>query len=317
MPLTDTQIRNAKPTAKAFKLSDGGGMYLIVIPANARYWRMDYRFAGRRRTLAIGVYPTVSLATARARRDEARALLAKNIDPVVVKRASKRAAKLAHENTFEAVAREWIGKQQRRLAPKYSALLLARLEADIFPQLGARPVTDFDAPELLQALRKVEKRGVIETARRLRQTCGQVFRYAIATGRAKTDPTAALRGALGAPGRPRGHKAMALREMPNFLRALEAYDAAPREPSGTSAPLQCGASFCADAIQSIGSPIDNRADLVDGLTFDCALATDAVAIPPQGSSDQSFAAPRLVATGQQQIKCVAAKSAASTGQRIL
>ena len=93
--------------------------------------------------------------------------------------------------------------------------------------------------------------------------------------------------------------------------------AAPREPSGTSAPLQCGASFCADAIQSIGSPIDNRADLVDGLTFDCALATDAVAIPPQGSSDQSFAAPRLVATGQQQIKCVAAKSAASTGQRIL
>ena len=228
MPLTDTQIRNAKPTAKAFKLSDGGSMYLIVTAANARYWRMDYRFAGRRRTLAIGVYPTVSLATARARRDEARALLAKNIDPVVVKKASKRTAKLAHENTFEAVAREWVAKQQRRLAPKYSALLLARLEADIFPQIGARPVTDIDAPELLQALRKVEKRGVIETARRLRQTCGQVFRYAIATGRAKTDPTAALRGALGAPGRPRGHKAMALKEMPNFLRALEAYDGDPR-----------------------------------------------------------------------------------------
>jgi integrase len=228
MALTDTRIRNAKPTAKPYKLSDGGGLYVIITPDEARYWRMDYRFAGKRRTLAIGVYPIVTLAAARTRREEARALLAKNMDPSAAKKAAKHAAKLAHENTFDAVAREWIRKQQRRLAPKYSALLLARLEADIFPQIGARPVTDIDAPELLQALRKVENRGVIETARRLRQTCGQVFRYAIATGRAKTDPTAALRGALGAPGRPRGHKAMPLGETPNFLRALEAYDGDPR-----------------------------------------------------------------------------------------
>ena len=124
MLLTDAHIRNAKPTAKAFKLSDGGGMYLIVTPANARYWRMDLSV---RRTLAMGVYPTVSLATARASRDEARALLAKNIDPVTAKKASKRAAKLAHENTFELIAREWLGKQRRRLSTKYSALLLARL----------------------------------------------------------------------------------------------------------------------------------------------------------------------------------------------
>jgi integrase len=228
MFLTDTRIRNAKPTARAFKLSDGGGMYLIITPANARYWRMDYRFAGKRRTLAIGVYPTVSLATARARREEARASLANGVDPVTVKKATKRAAKLAHQNTFEPIAREWLGKQQRRLSAKYSALLLARLEADIFPYLGSRPIIEIDAPELLEAIRKVEKRGAIETALRLRQTCGQVFRYAIATGRANADPSAALRGAIGSPGRPRGHKAMPIRELPNFLGALAAYDGDPR-----------------------------------------------------------------------------------------
>ena len=208
MTLTDTRIRNAKPTAKAYKLSDGGGMYLLVTPDGGRYWRLDYRFAGKRRTLALGVYPIVTLSDARARRQEARKLLAQNIDPGTAKKAAKRAAKLASENTFEAVAREWLANQRHRLAPRYWALLLARLEADIFPQIGSRPIAEIDAPELLDVLRKVEKRGVIETARRLRQICGQVFRYAIASGRAKHDPSADLRGALKSPGRPRGHKAM-------------------------------------------------------------------------------------------------------------
>ena len=228
MPLTDTRIRNAKPTAKTYKLSDGGGMYLLVTSDGARYWRMDYRFAGKRRTLALGVYPTVTLAAARAHREEARVMLAQGTDPSAAKKATMRAAKLASENTFEAVAREWIGGQHRRLAPRYCALVLARLEADIFPQIGARHIAEIGAPELLEALRKVERRGVIETARRLRQTCGQVFRYAIATGRAKDDPTPALRGALGSPGRQRGHRAMTLNEVPNFLTALEAYDGDPR-----------------------------------------------------------------------------------------
>ncbi len=228
MPLTDTRIRNAKPTAKSYKLSDGGGMYLLIMPDGARYWRLDYRFAGKRRTLALGVYPTVTLASARTGREEARALLAKEMDPGAAKKATKRAAKLVGENTFEAVAREWLAKQRNRLAPRYSALVLARLEADIFPQFGSRHIADIGAPELLEALRKVEKRGVIETARRLRQTCGQVFRYAIATGRAKDDPSPALRGALGSPGRPRGRKAMALNEVPSFLSALEMYDGDPR-----------------------------------------------------------------------------------------
>jgi integrase len=228
MKLTDTRIRNARPTTKAYKLSDGGGMYLLIKPDGARYWRLDYRFAGKRRTLALGIYPIVTLSDARTRREEARRLLEQDRDPNTVKKATRRAAKLASENTFEAVAREWLAKQRNRLAPRYYALLLTRLEADIFPQIGPRPITDINAPEVLEALRKVEKRGAIETARRLRQTCGQVFRYAIATGLTKYDPSTALRGALGSPGRPRGHKAMALDEMPRFLCVLESYDGDPR-----------------------------------------------------------------------------------------
>ena len=224
MALTDTRIRNAKPKPRPYKLSDGGGMYLLVMQDGARYWRMDYRFAGKRRTLALGVYPTLSLSEARARREDARGELAQDIDPGVAKRARKRAAKVACENTFEAIAREWIANQRHRLDTRYCALLLARLDADIFPQIGSRPIADVDAPELLEALRKVEKRGAIETALRLRQLCGQVFRYAIATGRAKHDPSADLRGALKSPGRPRGHKAMPLDEMPTFMHALGAYD---------------------------------------------------------------------------------------------
>jgi integrase len=226
--LTDTRIRNAKPKEKAYKLSDGGGMYLLVMPNGARYWRLDYRFAGKRRTLAIGVYPLMSLSNARARREDARACLARSVDPSLEKRQTQRAAKYANENTFGSVAREWIDHQRNRLSPKYRALLLTRLAADILPQIGARPIADIDAVELLDALRKVEIRGAIESAGRLRQTCGQVFRYAIATGRAKRDPTVDLRGALRPRGRKRGHKAMPLAELPAFLKKLEAYDGEPR-----------------------------------------------------------------------------------------
>src|SRR5271157_4572143 len=130
MALTDARIRNAKAKAKAYKMSDGGGMYLLVTPDGARYWRMDYRFAGKRRTLALGVYPSVTLSSARTRREEARALLACQRDPGAAKKAVKRAARLATENSFEAVAREWLETQRNRLAPRYHALLLARLEAD-------------------------------------------------------------------------------------------------------------------------------------------------------------------------------------------
>ncbi len=151
-------------------------MYLLITPDGGRYWRMDYRFAGKRRTLALGVYPAVTLAGARERREEARRLLANATDPSIAKKIAQRASRIASENTFEAIAREWISRQRKRLAQKYCALLLARLEADIFPYIGSRPIAEIDAPELLEVLRRVEKRGVVETALRLRQTCGQVFR---------------------------------------------------------------------------------------------------------------------------------------------
>jgi integrase len=224
MRLTDVRIRNAKPSSKAYKLGDDGGMYLLVKPNGGRYWRMDYRFGGKRQTLAFGVYPIVTLSDAREHRQEARRLLVQNIDPGLAKKAGKRAGRLRGENTFEAVAREWLDNQRHRLAPRYYGLLLARLKADIFPQIGSRPVAEIDAPELLEALKKVEKRGVIETARRLRQTCGQIFRYAAASGRAKRDPSSDLRGALKSPGRPRGHKAMPYDELPKFLNALNSYE---------------------------------------------------------------------------------------------
>ncbi len=224
MKLTDVRIRNAKPRGQTYKLSDGAGMYLLVTKDGARYWRFDYRFNGKRRTLALGVYPTVPLSLARERREAARRLLTEGKDPNKAKKKTKRAAKLASNNTFEAVAREWLNLQRRRLAPRYSALLQARLEADVFPDLGSRPIAEIGAPELLDVLKKVEKRGVLETARRLRQTCGQVFRYAIAKGLSKYDPSAGLRGALSSPGKPRSHKAMPLREIPDFIVALTAYE---------------------------------------------------------------------------------------------
>jgi integrase len=203
-------------------------MYLLVKPSGARYWRLDYRLAGKRRTLALGVYPITTLSGARTQRDEAHRLLARDIDPNATKKAKRRAAKIARENTFESIAREWIANQRHRLSPRYSALILARLEADIFPQIGARPIAEIDAPELLDVLRKVERRGVIETARRLRQICGQVFRYSVASGRAKYDPSVDLRGALKSPGRSRGHKAMLLNDVPAFIRGLKTYDGDPR-----------------------------------------------------------------------------------------
>jgi integrase len=224
MALTDTHVRNAKPKAQAYKLGDGRGMYLLVRPDGARYWRLDYRFAGKRRTLALGVYPTVTLSVARARREDARTLLAQGTDPSAAKKAKRRSALRANETTFEVIGREWLHNQRKRLAPRYCVQILARLEGDVFPQIGSRPIAEIDAPELLDVMRKVEQRGVLETARRLRQSCGQIFRYAIVTGRAKYDPSADLRDAFHAPARKRGHKAMSRDELPNFLRALEAYD---------------------------------------------------------------------------------------------
>ena len=222
MPLTDTAIRNTKSREKPFKLADGGGLYLLVNPNGSRYWRMDYQFEGKRKLLAVGVYPAVGLSAARKRRDEAREKLAAGLDPSAEKKAEKRKAKCQASNTFEAVAREWLDRQE--WAAGYTSRVISQIEADIFPALGARAIVEIEAPELLEALRKVESRGALEIAKRLRQICGQIFRYAIVTGRAKRDPSADLKGALKVNGRAKHHRALPKTELPAFLKALSAYD---------------------------------------------------------------------------------------------
>jgi len=195
-PLTDMQVRNAKPGPKPYKLADGGALYVEVATTGAKYWRWKYRHAGREKRLAFGVYPTVSLADARTARDRARRLLSDGKDPSRERQAEKWEAKQAGANTFETVTREWLELQRGKIAPTTYDKALKHFELYAFPRLGNRPIAAIDSHEMLEMLRRVEKRGIHETVHRVKQRCGQVFRYAIATRRAQHDPTAALRGAL-------------------------------------------------------------------------------------------------------------------------
>ena len=196
MSLTDLEVRRAAAREKTYRISDGRGMYLEVSPSGGKYWRLKYRFSDREKRLALGIYPDVTFAHARRRRDEARAMLADGIDPGQAKKDRKRLARLNAANTFEAVALEWFDKQAPTWAPSHSEKIMGRLKKDILPWLGARPIADITAPEVLEVLRRAEKRGANDTAHRIHQNCGQVFRYAVATGRALRDVSADLRGAL-------------------------------------------------------------------------------------------------------------------------
>lgn len=195
MPLSSPAVRNAKFKDKPYKLTDEKGMYLLVAQTG-KYWRFDYRFEGKRKTLALGVYPDVSLATARSKRDEARQFLGREIDPGAMSRSARRTAKVVVDNTFEALAREWYAKFSPKWAPTHGEKIIRRLERDIFPWIGDRPIGEIRGPELLAVVRRIEERGALETAHRALGNCGQVFRYAVATGRAERDPCADLRGAL-------------------------------------------------------------------------------------------------------------------------
>lgn len=193
--LSDTAVRNAKPDSKPYKLTDGDGLYLLV-KDTGKYWRFNYRFAGKQKTLALGVYPDVTLKAAREKLLEARRLLAGEIDPGMAKRLQKAARREAATNSFEAVAREWFAKYSPNWAKGHADKIIARLENDIFPWLGSRPISEITPPELLAALRRIEDRGVLETAHRAKQNCGQIFRYGVATGRCDRDPSQDLKGAL-------------------------------------------------------------------------------------------------------------------------
>lgn len=224
MPLTDTACRNAKPKDKPYKLADSAGLHLLVKPNGGRYWRLKYYFLGKEKLLSLGTYPEVSLADARDKREQARKLLTNDIDPAQAKRTAKLAKLINNENTFEAIAREWHSNKISSWTPRHGANILHRLEMDVFPAIGSRPINDIQAPELLSMLRKVESRGALEIAKRLSQTSGQIFRYSIATGRTKHNPIPNLKDAL----KPivKGHfAAITVQELPAFLDALERNDA--------------------------------------------------------------------------------------------
>jgi integrase len=224
MPLTDTAIRNAKPGEKPVRLFGGGGLYLEVSPTGGKWWRLKYRFEGKEKRLSLGVYPDVSLKDARDRRDASRKLLADGIDPSENRKAIKstRADKAA--NSFEVVAREWFAKYSSTWAANHGDRIIRRFERDIFPWIGGRPIAEVSAPELLAVVRRIESRGALETAHRALGNCGQVFRYAVATGRAVRDPCGDLRGALPPV---KGQHFAATTEPKRFaelLRAMDGYE---------------------------------------------------------------------------------------------
>jgi Phage integrase central domain/Arm DNA-binding domain len=227
MPLTDIAVRKAKGRATPHKLADGGGLYLLVRSGDARYWRMDYRWAGKRRTLALGVYPSVSLATARERRDQARKLLASGVDPSAQRKLERLVAKAAADNTFRLISDEWMAKLAREGRADATLGKVKWLLELAYSEIGERPVAAITPPELLTVLRRVEARGHYETARRLRSTCGQLFRYAIATGRATRDPSADLRGALTAPKVKHRAAVIEPKAVGALLRAIDGYDGQP------------------------------------------------------------------------------------------
>jgi integrase len=196
MALTDIQVRSAKPRDKAFRLADERGMYLEIATNGSKYWRLKYRLLGKEKLMALGVYPEVSLKEAREKRDNARKLIAESEDPIAHKKAKKTAAIVEATSMFEIVAREWFLKYSPSWVANHASKIINRLEADIFPWLGKRDIKSITAPELLEALRRVENRGAVETAHRILQNCGQIFRYAIATGRAERDVSADLKGAI-------------------------------------------------------------------------------------------------------------------------
>lgn len=223
MALTELKIKSEKPRVKAFKLSDGEGLYLLVNPNGSRYWRLKYRIDGKEKLLALGVYDEVSLSDARIRRNEARNLLAKGIDPGLLKQQKKQSKKIAAKNSFEAIAREWHAKFLPKWTTKHGSRIIRQLENDIFPWIGKQIISDISAPALLKTLQRIETRGAIETAHRAHQTCGQIFRYAIATGRAERDPSADLRGAL-PPAKKKHHATLTEpKAIGDLLRAINDY----------------------------------------------------------------------------------------------
>jgi len=215
-------VDTSKAKDKAYKLSDGGGLYLLVNTNGSRYWRLKYRVAGKEKLLALGVYPDVSLADARAKRDEAKRTLAAGGDPGEVKQTEKQAKILAVSNSFEALAIEWHEHKRPNWSQGYASDILEYLQKDVFPFIGKRAIAEIKAAEMLLVLRKMEQRGVLDKLKKTRQACRQIFTYAVITGRAEHNPVTDLAGALKAP-KQKHFPHLFTEQIGGFLRALSEY----------------------------------------------------------------------------------------------
>lgn len=226
--LTDTRIKTAKPQNKLYKLTDERGLHLAVYPTGSKLWQMRYRFDGKEKTASLGPYPEVSLAQAREKRDQMRRQVAGEIDPVQAQRQAKVAKKLAQENSFEAVARTWYGSWKSARSLRHADYVIRRLEADVFPAIGKRPIAEIQAPELVAMMKAIEKRGALDIAKRCHQMTGQVFRYAIAHGLAQRNPASDVKpGDVLASRRKKNYARIDAKELPDLLRKIEGYQGTP------------------------------------------------------------------------------------------
>lgn len=240
MSLTDLAVRKAAPAEKQYRIADGHGLNLLVHPNGSKYWQLRYRYLGKPKLLALGVYPDVSLLEARGKAHDAKVALAAGDDPGYLKRQTKRQRLEAHENSFELLAMEWWEAKRETLNADHAQRVLGYLKKDIFPELGSRPITQVDAADILAALRKVEKRGALDVAARLLQNISGVFSYAIQTGRAKYNPAQELKGVIKK--RPvKNRPALRMAAMPEFLRSLRQSTA---NPATVLAVRLCVHTFC-------------------------------------------------------------------------
>lgn len=224
MPLTEVAIRKAKAQERPYKLSDSGGLFLYVTPAGGKSWRWKYYVEGREKLMTLGLYPDVSLAQARERRDLARKAKAAGQDPMQERKQAQRNRKIAAENSFEAVAKAWLAQWSTDKSPRHVDYVLRRLETDVFIEIGKRPVSEIQAPELVAMVKKIAARGAVDIAKRAYQTCSQVFRYAVAHGLAQRNPAADVKPGDILPGRRQEHYSRVDgRELPALLRHIEAY----------------------------------------------------------------------------------------------
>ena len=224
MPLTDTEVRKSKPADKPYRLSDANSLFLWITPTGGKLWRWAYEFEGREKLMSLGKYPIITLADARVRRDQARKLLANGVDPMAKRKDEKTSERAQTENSFQTIASHWLEHWQEGKSPRHVEYTRRRMEMDILPVLGARPIAEIEAPELVAMTKAIEQRGARDIAKRALETAGQIFRYAIAHGYARRNPATEIRPRdILKSARKTNYARVDAKELPALLRAIEVY----------------------------------------------------------------------------------------------